>query len=102
MLAGYSFRPRLWAVALAAAACAARIALRNWQPRRAEEKIAAAAELEKKRDSLRGVFRPELTVLLENKIRNRRPGYEVVTPLRLDDATHVLVDRGWVAPGGTQ
>jgi cytochrome oxidase assembly protein ShyY1 len=96
MLAGYSFRPRLWALALAAAACAAGIALGNWQSRRAEEKRAAAAELEKKRVSLRGVFRPELTVLLDNKIRNHRAGYEVVTPLRLDDATHVLVDRGWL------
>ena len=90
MLAGYSFRPRLWALALAAAACAAGIALGNWQTRRAEEKRAAAAELESKRMSLRGVFRPELTVLLDNKMRNHRVGYEVVTPLRLDDATYVL------------
>ena len=102
MLSGYSFRPRLWALALAAAACAAGIALGNWQTRRAEEKIAAAAELEKKRVSLRGVFRPELTVLLDNKIRNHRVGYEVVTPLRLDDATHVLVDRGWFARGAKE
>ncbi len=34
-------------------------------------------------------------MLLDNKIRNHRVGYEVVTPLRLSDATHVLVDRGW-------
>jgi len=99
MLAGYSFRPRLWALALAAAACAAGIALGNWQSRRADEKIAAAAELESKRMSLRGVFRPELTVLLDNKIRNHRVGYEVVTPLRLDDASYVLVDRGWFERG---
>lgn len=102
MLAGYSFRPRLWALALAAAACAAGIALGNWQTRRADEKRAAAAELEKKRVSLRGVFRPELTVLLDNKIRNHRVGYEVVTPLRLDDATHVLVDRGWFERGASE
>src|SRR5262245_722501 len=99
MLAGYSFRPRLWALALAAAACAAGIALGNWQTRRAEEKIAAAAELESKRVSLRGVFRAELTVLLDNKIRSRRVGYEVVTPLRLDDSSYVLVDRGWFERG---
>ena len=102
MLAGYSFRPRLWALALAAAACAAGIALGNWQSRRAEEKLAAAAELEKKRVSLRGVFRPELTVLLDNKIHNHRPGYEAVTPLRLEDSTYVLVDRGWFERGAKE
>lgn len=97
MLAGYSFRPRLWALALAAAAGAAGIALGNWQTHRAEEKRAAAAALESKRVSVKGVFRPELTVLLDNKIRNHRVGYEVVTPLRLADGTHVLVNRGWLA-----
>jgi len=95
MLAGYSFRPRLWAIALALAACAAGIALGNWQSRRADGKRAAAADLEKKRVSLRGVFRPEFTVLLDNKIRHHRPGYEVVTPLRVD-GEHVLVNRGWM------
>src|SRR3954469_16840107 len=102
MLAGYSFRPRLWALALAAAACAAGIALGNWQRGRAEEKRAAAAELEQKRVSLTGVFRTEHSVLLDNKIRNHRVGYEIVTPLRLDDATYVLVDRGWFEPGAKE
>jgi surfeit locus 1 family protein len=98
MPAGYSFRPRLWAIALAFAACAAGIALGNWQSRRADEKRAAAAAQEKKRMSLRGVFRADLTVLLDNKIRNHRVGYEVVTPLRVDHE-HVLVNRGWMARG---
>src|SRR5437867_2535017 len=35
MLAGYSFRPRRWPLALAAVACGAGIALGNWQARRA-------------------------------------------------------------------
>jgi surfeit locus 1 family protein len=101
MISGYSFRPRGWAIALAACACAAFIALGNWQARRAEEKRVAAAELEKKQLSLRGVFRPELTVLLDNKVRNHRAGYEVVTPLRLD-GEHVLVLRGWIEAGRTR
>jgi surfeit locus 1 family protein len=101
MASGYSFRPRGWALALAGCACAAFIALGNWQARRAEEKRAAAAELEKKQLSLRGVFRPELTVLLDNKVRNHRPGYEVVTPLRLD-GDDVLVLRGWLEAGKTR
>ena len=98
MPAGYSFRPRLWALALAFAACAAGIALGNWQSRRADEKRVAATELEKKRVSLRGVFRPELTVFLDHKIRNHRVGYEVITPLRLE-GEHVLVNRGWMERG---
>jgi surfeit locus 1 family protein len=105
MPAGYSFRPRVWALLLAAAACAAGIALGNWQAGRAAEKRAAAAELENRRVSLRGVFRPEHTVLLDNKIRDRRVGYEVVTPLRVVSTTagdHVLVNRGWIEAGRTR
>lgn len=102
MPAGYSFRPRLWALALASAACAASIALGNWQSHRADEKRVAAAELEKKRVSLLGAFRAELTVLLDNRIHNHRIGYEVVTPLRLDDATYVLVNRGWLERGAKE
>jgi len=101
MPSGYSFRPRAWALAAAVAAFVAFVALGNWQARRADEKRAAAAEIEKKRVSLRGVYRPELTVLLDNKVRNHRAGYEVVTPLRLD-GEHVLVSRGWIEAGRTR
>ena len=98
MPAGYSFRPPLWAVAAAAAACAAGIALGNWQAGRAEQKRAAEARLEG--ISVRGSFLPVHTVLLDNKVRGGRAGYEVVTPLRLSDGKgHVLVNRGWVAAG---
>jgi surfeit locus 1 family protein len=101
MASGYSFRPRAWAFALTAAACAAFIALGNWQARRADEKRALGAELEKKRVVLSGEFRPEYTVFLDNRIRNHRAGYEVITPLRLD-GEHVLVNRGWVEAGKTR
>src|SRR5688572_17204083 len=99
MPAGYSFRPRLWALAAAAAACAAGIALGVWQAARAEEKRKDEARAE--RISVRGEFLPERTVLLDNKLRRGRPGYEVVTPLRLASAPqmHVLVHRGWIAAG---
>jgi surfeit locus 1 family protein len=94
MPAGYSFRPRLWALALVAAACAAGIALGNWQARRADEKRALGAQVQ--RIVVYGEFLPERTVFLDNKVRGHRAGYEVVAPLRLAEGIHVLVNRGWV------
>jgi surfeit locus 1 family protein len=94
MVAGYSFRPRLWAIALAAAACAAGIALGNWQARRADEKRALGAQVQ--RIVVHGEFLPEHTLLLDNKVRHQRAGYEVVAPLRLAEGIHVLVNRGWI------
>ena len=122
MRSGYSFRPRPWAVALAAAACAAGVALGSWQDGRAEEKRALGTQLAQamralpieisfdkvdpktvvlKRVTASGRFVDEHTVLLDNKLRHGRPGYEVITPLRLN-GLHVLVNRGWVAAGRTR
>jgi surfeit locus 1 family protein len=118
MLRGYSFRPRGWALALTAVACVAFVLLGNWQAGRAEQKRALGAELERamqsppiqlapevevgtllhKRVLARGRFVAERTVLLDNKLRRGRPGYEVVTPLALAGSEwHVLVNRGWIA-----
>ncbi|HXZ51508.1 MAG TPA: SURF1 family protein [Burkholderiales bacterium] len=118
---GRAFRPKWWGFALAAAGCAAFIALGNWQARRAEEKRALAARLDaalraparelpprpvaasdyaQQRVAALGTFLSKYTVLLDNKIHDGRLGYEVVTPLRLGQSSlHVLVDRGWVAAG---
>ena len=114
-----SFRPRGWAFALAVAACAAGIVLGNWQFGRAEEKRNLAARLEAAlagptrglparpiaaseyamtRVAAQGEFLPQHTVLLDNRIREGRAGFEVVTPLRLAQGDlHVLVNRGWIA-----
>jgi surfeit locus 1 family protein len=101
MLAGYSFQPRAWVIALALAAAGAGIALGHWQAGRAEQKRADASQLE--RMSVTGVFVARYTVLLDNKLRAGRPGYEVVTPLRLSGSErHVLVNRGWVAAPRTR
>src|SRR5687767_14385028 len=98
MSAGYSFRPRLWALALAAVACAAGIALGNWQSRRADEKRVSPPHV-----AVTGEFVPRYTVYLDNKTRRGRPGYEVVTPLRLrGSSSHVLVNRGWIEAGKTR
>jgi surfeit locus 1 family protein len=103
MPAGYSFRPRVWALLLAGLACAAGIALGNWQTRRAEEKRTLGAELAKKQVAARGIFLPQHTVLLDNKLRHGRPGYEVITPLKLSSSEmHVLINRGWIAAPPTR
>lgn len=54
-----------------------------------------------KRVAARGRFVGEHTIYLDNKLRLGRPGYEVVTPLRLD-GMHVLVNRGWVPAAATR
>jgi len=85
-------------VALAAAACAAGIALGNWQSGRAEEKRAAAARVQ--HIAARGELLAEHTLYLDNKLHRGRPGYHVVQPLRLAGGRgHVLVSRGWIAAG---
>lgn len=119
MLRGYSFRPRAWAFVAAAGACAAGIALGHWQADRAAEKRTLGAKLERSLDgppleipaakvrsqdyvmrrvAARGRFVDQHTIYLDNKLRRGRPGYELVTPLRLN-GIHVLVNRGWVPAG---
>ena len=84
-------------MALAAAACAAGIALGNWQSRRAEEKRVVLPRV-----TVQGEFLPRYTVYLDNKLNHGRPGYEVITPLRLKSGASVLVNRGWIAAGKTR
>jgi surfeit locus 1 family protein len=101
MPAGYSFRPRLWPLALAAAACAAGIALGTWQARKADAKRELGARLE--RVTVEGEFVPQYTIYLDNKVRRGKAGYEVVTPLKLRRSpAHVLVNRGWIEGGGRE
>ena len=81
------------------------MALGQWQAGRAGEKRAAAAALEQRRVAVSGTFRAEHTVLLDNKLRHQRAGYEVITPLHIvknGGAEHVLVNRGWIAAGATR
>jgi surfeit locus 1 family protein len=118
MLRGYSFHLRGWALAAAALACVAFVSLGQWQSRRADEKRALGLALEQaarapaveltpdsepaalihKRVSVHGPFLAERTVLLDNKLRHGKPGYEVVTPLRIGNSNaYVLINRGWIA-----
>jgi surfeit locus 1 family protein len=101
MLAGYSLRFRPWVVGAAALGCVAGIALGQWQSGRAAEKRAAGAAIE--RVSVRGDFDTRHTVLLDNKVRHKQAGYEVLTPLKIAGTEdHVLVNRGWIAAARTR
>lgn len=108
----------LLAAALAAAALTARLGL--WQLDRAAQKTALqqatlarqaepplpATELatteaqaqaqHHRRATLPGQWVEGATVFLENRQMNGRPGFYVVTPLRLSDGSAVLVQRGWL------
>ncbi|MEG9248121.1 SURF1 family protein [Arthrobacter sp. Soc17.1.1.1] len=41
-------------------------------------------------------------VVVRNRPLNGQPGYEVLTPLRLDDGTAVIIDRGWLPIGNAE
>jgi surfeit locus 1 family protein len=45
---------------------------------------------------LPGSYDGEHQFLLDNMSHNGQPGYEVLTPLRLNDGRTVIVNRGWV------
>jgi surfeit locus 1 family protein len=46
-----------------------------------------------------GAFDEAHQILLDNRVRGGRVGYDVVTPFLLADGRIVLVDRGWIAAG---
>lgn len=79
---------------LAAAGCAAGVALGNWQSGRAAEKRAAAAVVPV---TVRGELLARHTLFLQNRFHHGKPGYYVLQPLRERDGRCVLVLRGWSA-----
>lgn len=120
-MAGWSLRPPLWAVLGTVAGCALTAALGVWQLQRGYAKEALQARyldaavqpslaLDARTPPAAGVSRAVATgryqaaraLLLDNQTRQRRPGYEVWTPLRLHDGALLIVNRGWVPGGGTR
>ena len=47
-----------------------------------------------------GNYLPQKAILLDNKVREGAPGYEIVVPLQIA-GTHrtILIDRGWIGHG---
>lgn len=122
----HSRRKTILALLLLAVVIAVTVSMGRWQLRRADERRAVAAAIEAGRQQAplrlsagqgaaaympwraaeaRGVWRPKLSVWLENRNHQGRPGYWLATPLVFDDGRNaVLVLRGWVArqPGSQQ
>lgn len=94
------------------------ILLGNWQLGRAQEKEALQQRIEALRQeppvaiaaaladpgfmdwrpvAARGTWVADRTILVDNKLHHGKPGFHVVTPLKLDGGMHVLVYRGWIA-----
>lgn len=117
----YRFEPRLWATILYILVAVAMLALGQWQLRRADEKIelleaartarAAApvpvqsiddltdAAARYARVSVTGTVVARKDFLWDNRTHDGQAGYEVITPVRLNDGRVVLVNRGWIPPG---
>ena len=57
---------------------------------------AAASPRRFQRAVLTGRFLAEGVVLIDNRIRGRRPGYDVISPFLLDNGQVAAVNRGWI------
>lgn len=115
-----------WAgyVALTIAFAIACFALGNWQLARRAEAQAALVKLDANYDSppvalqslvprlesfeeslewspvaLRGSYLADEQLLVRTRPLGGNPGFEILVPLRLDDGTVFIVDRGWVPTG---
>jgi len=104
---------------LTVALCLLFLSLGRWQWGRAEQKRELWAQFDRgggevvslgtrgttelpryTRVRVEGRWEPRRQFLLDNRTHDGRAGYEVLTPLWLDDGRVVLVNRGWVPFGG--
>lgn len=117
-IGAFSFAPRLATTIAAAALLALLVSLGRWQLDRAAEKqarqalfdarlgetplvltgsVPSAEPLLYRRVAASGRWLAEAQLFVDNRIREGRAGFHVVTPLRLDSGAAVLVNRGWIA-----
>lgn len=119
-MAKLSLKARFWLLTAAAVLVAGvTFSLGQWQLRRAAQKqdlqLAIEAQSNQailkeqdladfrsmtdavhRRATLKGIWRPEYTVFLDNRQMNGKPGFFVITPLVLEGTGQIiLVQRGW-------
>jgi surfeit locus 1 family protein len=116
-LGPYQFRPGLLLSLFVLVMAVVMLRLGWWQLDRAEEKRQILAEYQQRLEApaidlnamapredmqyyqvaARGEFDAEHQLLLDNRVHNGIPGYQVLTPYRIGEVA-VLINRGWV-PG---
>ncbi|MGB8339434.1 MAG: SURF1 family protein [Burkholderiales bacterium] len=117
-IGSFQFKPSLVPTLAAIIAMALTASLGRWQLNRAEEKQALLNEYETKAAqpainydgkniliksntykniAITGEFDTKAEIFLDNKFHNNKPGYHVITPLRVAENHYVLINRGWVA-----
>lgn len=120
-LSGFEFRPAFVPTVAAILALLATLSLGRWQLNRADEKRsferqyqvvrleppvlltgreADLARLRFRKLVAQGEFAGKEQIFIDNQVQNARPGYNVLTPLKLEgDSHYVLVNRGWIERG---
>lgn len=118
-IGNYQFKPKWFTTLLTVLLLPVLCGLGFWQLHRAEEKrlillsqrsrmeapvfkleslVEKPADLEFRRIQARGKFDTRYQILIDNKIVQGHAGYQVVTPLQLQNTdVYVLVNRGWIA-----
>ncbi|MBI3547223.1 MAG: SURF1 family protein [Gammaproteobacteria bacterium] len=65
-----------------------------------EPRLQPAAALQFYRVVARGYYEPERQILIDNRVHQGQAGYEIITPLRLQNSdVRLLVNRGWIPLG---
>ena len=120
ILDNYRFRPGIGGTVVAMLGIGICVALAWWQLGRADEKRDLQALVNSRVDlpaveyrggpldigsmqyrlvRFAGHFENDGQVLIDNVVFEGKPGYQVITPFRLRQGGHVLVDRGWLPAG---
>jgi len=121
VILGYTFKPKLWAILVTVAFFLVFVELGKWQLSRADEKNFRQQQLdmlsqeptvtvpgspvklqeyEYRTVEVKGYYKPEHLIYLDNKTYKGVAGYHILMPVQLSNSTmHVVINRGWVAMG---
>lgn len=112
------FRPGLWPTLAALIVVIVTILLGNWQARRADARGALQTQsaemsaqtplqlrnasevlplMRYRRVAAEGNYVTDRQIWLDNRTYKGTAGFYVLAPLRLNDGSHVLINRGWIA-----